>query len=317
MRKEDPTVPVYVITGFLDGGKTRFLKNTMEAPYFNDGSRSLVIALEDGEEEYDDRFLRRAKAELVTIGNEADFTADALAAVQNKYRPDRVLIEYNGMWDIQKILSMTLPKYWMIYQIITILDGSSFGLYLNNIKAQSMALVTNTDMVIFNRCNENTDLVKLQRTVRSVNSRCDLVFEDGNGNEVECPEPDLPYDVKQPFLHITDDVYGTFFLDLQEHPDRYVGKQIRFLMQIMLEKKFPKNMFIGGRRAMTCCEADIRFLPYIFLYDKAQSLPHGAFADITATMKWEYHQGYQEKGPVFYVDKLELANKPKNELITF
>ena len=315
--KNDPTIPVYVITGFLDSGKTRFLKNTMEAPYFNDGTRSLVITTEEGEEEMDERFLRRSRATLETIETMEEFTVEKLAELEKKDRPGRVLIELNGMWDVQKFLSLELPKYWLVYQIITILDGGNFQLYLNNIKMQSMALLTYTDMVIFNRCGEKTDLVKLQRTLRSVNAKCDLVFEDGNGNEVECPEPDLPYDIKQKDLNITDDVFGTFFIDMQEHPDRYVNHTIRFLMQIMKDKKFPKNMFVAGRRAMTCCEADIRFLPYIFVYDKASSLTNGEFADITAEMKWEFNEGYREEGPVFYVKELKLANKPAEELITF
>ncbi len=315
--KNDPTIPVYIITGFLDSGKTRFLKYTMEAPYFNDGTRSLIIACEEGEEEMDQRFLRRAKAELYTLKEGEELDEKLLGSLQKLYLPQRVLIEYNGMWDVTKLLSVELPKNWLIYQIITILDGQNFGLYLNNIKMQSMALLTNTDMVIFNRCDEHTDLVRYQRTVRSVNAKCDLVFEDSQGNEVECPEPDLPYDIKQDKIEISDENFGTFFLDLQEHPDRYKGKQLRFLMQLMLEKKFPKNMFVAGRRAMTCCEADIRFLPFVFIYDGASGLKSGDFADITATLKWEYHEAYKEQGPVFYVDELRLVSPPENDLITF
>ncbi|MBO4411712.1 MAG: GTPase [Lachnospiraceae bacterium] len=317
MAKKDPTIPVYLITGFLDGGKTNFLKYTLQEPYFNDGSHSLLILTEEGEEEFDAKILKKTRSSLVIVNDETELTTDYLKSVQNLYAPERVLIEYNGMWDLQKILTLELPKFWMIYQIITILDGANFGLYLDNIKAQSMAFLMNTDMVIFNRCRKDTDLVRYQRTVRSVNPRCTLVFEDDRGNEVECPEPDLPYSLETVPIEITDEVWGSFFLDLQEHPDRYVNKSIRFLLQIMQDKKFPKNMFVAGRRAMTCCEADIRFLPYIFIYEKASSLPNGGWATITASMKWQFHEGYREEGPVFYVTDLKLANPPAKELITF
>ena len=88
-------------------------------------------------------------------------------------------------------------------------------------------------------------------------------------------------------------------------------------MQIMQNKKFPANMFIGGRRAMTCCVQDIRFLPYIFIYDKAKTLAQSSWANITATLKWEFHEGYKEEGPVFYVDELVKTSAPKEDLITF
>lgn len=317
MAKKDPTIPVYLITGFLDGGKTNFLKYTLKEPYFNDGSRSLLILTEEGEEEIDAAFLKKTRSSLVVLDNESDLTTEYLQGLTKLYNPDRVLVEWNGMWDLQKILQLKLPKYWLMYQIITILDGANFGLYLNNLKSQSMALLMNTDMVIFNRCRPDTDLVRYQRTVRSVNARCTLVFEDGKGNELECPEPDLPYSLDTDPIEITDEVWGSFFLDLQEHPKRYVNKSIRFLMQIMLDKSFPSNMFVAGRKAMTCCEADIRFLPYIFIYEKASSLPHAGWATVTATMKWQFHDGYQEEGPVFYVTDLKLANPPATELITF
>ena len=317
MAKKDPTIPVYLITGFLDGGKTNFLKYTLQEPYFNDGSRSLVILTEEGEEEFDEKILKKTHSKLVILSDLNDLTTEYLEGLQNIYAPERVLIEYNGMWDLKTVLTMKLPEFWLVYQVITILDGANFGLYLNNIKSQSMALLMNTDMVIFNRCRPDTDLVRYQRTVRSVNARCALVFEDEKGNEVECPEPDLPYSLETDPIEITDEVWGSFFLDLQEHPKRYVNKNIRFLMQIMQDRKFPNNMFVAGRKAMTCCEADIRFLPYIFIYEKASSLAAGSWANINANMKWQFHEGYQEEGPVFYVTDLKLANPPATELITF
>ena len=46
-------VPVYLFTGFLEGGKTRFIQETLEDPRFNKGERTLLLLCEEGEEEYD------------------------------------------------------------------------------------------------------------------------------------------------------------------------------------------------------------------------------------------------------------------------
>ncbi len=317
MTAKDPAVPVYIITGFLDGGKTNFLRYTMEADYFNDGEKTVLLLTEDGEEEYDDVFLRNTHTEKIDIDAESEITESFFEKLNKEKKPDRILLEWNGMWSVKNLLAMKLPKHWLLYQIITVFDGGTFPLYLNNMKNQTMELLMNTDMVIYNRCEEDTDLVTLKRTVRSVNQKCELIFENKNGEEVECPEPDLPYDVTGKDIEITDENYGTFYIDLSSHPERYIDHRIHFLVQIMKNKNFPPNMFIGGRRAMTCCEADIRFLPYIFLYEKAHSLKASEFAKVSALLKWEFHEGYQEEGPVFYVEELNLSNKPAEELITF
>lgn len=317
MANQEQALPVYVTTGFLDSGKTTFLKFTMESEYFNTGEKTLLILTEEGEKEYEPEFLKRTNTEILIVEDESEFTEAFLQKINREKKPERVLIEWNGVWPVKNLLAMNLPKPWMIFQIITVLDGANFRLYLNNMKAQSMELLTNTDMVVFNRCSLETDLVLLQRTYRSVNPKGEIIFENIDGVEVECPEPDLPYSVNEKDILISDENYGTFYIDLGEHPERYIDHRIHLLVQIMKNENFPRNMFVGGRRAMTCCEADIRFLPYIFIYEKSHALKATDFANVTATLKWEFHEGYQEEGPVFYVESLNLSNKPAEEIITF
>ena len=47
----DPRIPLYLITGFLDSGKTTLLIDTLEMDYFNDGQRTVLLMCEDGEVE--------------------------------------------------------------------------------------------------------------------------------------------------------------------------------------------------------------------------------------------------------------------------
>ena len=44
---------MYVFTGFLESGKTKFIQETLEDPRFNSGERTLLLVFEEGEEEYD------------------------------------------------------------------------------------------------------------------------------------------------------------------------------------------------------------------------------------------------------------------------
>ena len=48
------TVPIYLITGFLESGKTSFLSFTLQQDYFRTEGKTLLILCEEGEEEYDE-----------------------------------------------------------------------------------------------------------------------------------------------------------------------------------------------------------------------------------------------------------------------
>ena len=50
--------PVYLFTGFLDSGKTTLIKDTLQDTQFMQGvDRTLILCLEEGEEEYPQDFL--------------------------------------------------------------------------------------------------------------------------------------------------------------------------------------------------------------------------------------------------------------------
>ena len=46
-------VPVYLFLGFLESGKTKFIQETLEDARFDSGERTLLLVLEEGEEEYE------------------------------------------------------------------------------------------------------------------------------------------------------------------------------------------------------------------------------------------------------------------------
>ena len=91
--------PVYMINGFLESGKTEFITYTLAQPYFQIRGRTLLILCEEGENEYDTDLLKQSRTELVLIDEEADFTANRLIELEKKYKPERIIIEYNGMWN--------------------------------------------------------------------------------------------------------------------------------------------------------------------------------------------------------------------------
>ena len=97
----------------------------MQEDYFNDGSKTLVILCEEGEEEYPEKMLRKTHSQTVVVDDPEGLYPDKLEELQKTYQPERVLIEYNGMWSVPDFLNTPLPENWLLYQIITILDSST------------------------------------------------------------------------------------------------------------------------------------------------------------------------------------------------
>ena len=51
------TTPVYICTGFLDSGKTTFIKDTLMKQEWIEEGPTLLLQCEEGEEEYSEKYL--------------------------------------------------------------------------------------------------------------------------------------------------------------------------------------------------------------------------------------------------------------------
>ena len=312
----DPRIPVYLITGFLDSGKTTLLTDTLNMDYFNDGERTVLLLCEDGEEEYDPQFLSKRNCRLVPVEGQEQLTHDFLQEVDRRYQPERVLMEYNGMWPIQVLRDLKLPKTWGLYQAIDVVDGSTFELYRNNMQSMIVDQVTEADMVLFNRCTAEMPLSGWKRSIRAVNRMCEIVFENDRGEELEV-EDILPYSLDEPHIDLEDADYGIWYLDIQDHPERYVGKTITFKAQAMTGMRLPRGTFVPGRNAMTCCAEDIRFFGFLCRYDRARSLKKGQWITVNARIAWEHADVYEGEGVVLYAQSVEPADRPDDPLVYF
>ena len=312
----DSRIPLYLITGFLDAGKTTLLSDTLNMDYFNDGQRTVLLRCEDGEEEYDQQFLSQRNCRLIPIEEPEQLNTEFLKEIDRRYQPERVLLEFNGMWPVNVLRTCRLPKTWGLYQAIHVVDGSTFETYLNNMQSMFIDMVTEADMVLFNRCTEDMPLSGWKRSVRAVNRMCEIVFETEQGDELAV-EDILPYSLEESHITLEDPDYGIWYLDIQEHPDRYVGKTITYKAQAMTGMKLPKGSFVPGRNAMTCCVEDIRFFGFLCKYDRARSLRKGEWITVTAEIRWEHADVYEDEGVVLYAKSVEKAEAPEDPLVYF
>ena len=308
---------VYLFTGFLEAGKTKFITETMSDENFNDGKRKyLIITCEEGEEEYYPEALGD-NVSIASFDSQDRLTPDRLTAMQKRAGADIVVVEYNGMWTLDSFYN-ALPDNWMVYQEIFIADSKTILSYNANMRQLVVDKLTSCEMVVFNRTDSNTDKTALHKMVRGVSRKANICYEDMAGEiDFDTIEDPLPYDINSPVIEIKDDDFAIFYRDMTEEFDKYKGKTVRFKGIVALDKSLPVQNFAVGRHIMTCCEADIAYRGVVAKGMGGLDLKTRDWVILEGKLKEEYSKLYRGEGPVLEVQKIERAEKPLQEVATF
>ncbi len=307
--------PVFVINGFLESGKTEFINYTLAQPYFKTKGRTLIILCEEGEVEYEETLLNKTKTDLVLIEEFEDFTTSKLMELDKQYNPERVIIEWNGMWNYKE---MKLPFHWSVEQQITTIDAGTFNSYYTNMRSLLAEMIRNSEMIIFNRCDSVIDeLPNFKRNIKAVNQSADIIFEGKDGEINAIFEDDLPFDLNAPIIKLDNEGYGIWYIDMLDNVERYIGKTVSFVAMVLVPPEFPDGYFIPGRMAMTCCAEDMAFLGFACKYKDSKKLRDRQWVKVTASIDKEYFVDYEGEGPVLKATTVELTNPPKEEVISF
>lgn len=315
--EDDVRVLVYLVNGFLESGKTSFLRFTVSQEYFDIDEPTLLILCEEGEEEYAPEELEAHDTRLVIVEDQETFNEAFLQKLEETYNPGRVLIEYNGMWQTGEFHQMELPEGWGIVQQITTIDASTCQVYMNNMKSLFMDMVRDSELVIFNRCAPELPLASFRRNIKAVNQRSEIIFEDEEGELGNLFEEEMPFDINAPVVEILPEDYGIWYLDALEHTDKYIGKTLRFKARVLKDRRIGHGIFVPGRMAMACCEEDTSFIGFICKSDQAETLKTGQWITLTAKLDEEYVRAYRDKGPVLYAERIEEAEPIDNDMVFF
>ncbi len=310
-------IPVYLITGFLEAGKTSFLQQTLSDPQFYAGERTLVLLCEEGEEELDPTTYPSTDVYVEVIDSPTRLNRDKLTALEKKHAADRVVIEYNGMWQLDALYS-AFPEHWMIYQEVLFIDGSTFLDYNTNMRQLVVDKLTSADPVIFNRVKPDFDKMLFHKTVRGISRSCRIVYEyfDGKIEPDEIEDP-LPFDVNAPIIEIGDDDFAYFYRDMSEDMEKYHGKTVRFRGITVVEDSFPKGTVAIGRQMMICCADDIAYRAFAVETALSPELTTGTWVTVTAKVSVEKNGLYQGRGPVLKRASIVYATRPERPVATF
>ena len=174
-------VPVYLITGFLESGKTTLGLTILENDRFTNGGKVLVICCEDGEKEWDSKALEKNKGVLVMLEEEEELTSARLQSLEDEHKPTCVILEYNSMWGIDKLDTLRLPRLWDWAQMVTTADGTTFDNYMANMRKLLTDPMKIADMICVNRCRPDFNKGSWRKQLRAMNSNATIFFENLDG----------------------------------------------------------------------------------------------------------------------------------------
>lgn len=310
-------MPVYLFTGFLESGKTKFIQETLEDKRFCNKEKTLLLVCEEGEEEYAPEQFATDTVVIRVLEGQEQLTTENLTKWAQETKADRVVIEYNGMWLLDALYA-AMPEGWVVYQEFMFADAGTFLSYNGNMRQLVYDKLKSCELVVFNRFKPDMDKMEFHKVVRAASRRADIAYESTDGKVVyDDIEDPLPFDLNAPVIEIGDADFAEWYRDLGETPANYEGKTVRFKCRALKRSKMPANTFIIGRHVMTCCVEDIQFAALVCQWDKADTVQDDSWMILTAKLNFKFNKAYGRKGPVLSYISHELCEAPEQPVATF
>lgn len=309
--------PVYLFTGFLESGKTKFIQETLEDKRFSSGEKTLLLVCEEGIEEYEpDQFYDKDVCMRV-INDKSELTAENLLKIEKETKAKRCLIEYNGVWMLDELYS-ALPNGWVVYQEFMFADAGTFLNYNANMRQLVYDKLKSCELVVFNRFTEDMDKMEFHKIVRGASRSTDIAYEAPNGDVVyDDIEDPLPFDFEADVIEIGDEDYAVWYRDMAEDGAKYEGRKVKFTCRALSRKKLPEGCIVVGRHVMTCCVQDIQFAALVCENAPCSEIEDDSWISLTAEVHFKFHSAYKKKGPVLSFIGYEAAQIPDPDVATF
>lgn len=310
-------IPVYLFTGFLECGKTKFIQGTLEDERFNTGEKTLLLVCEEGEEEYDPSTFYGQNVHIKVLDDKSEMTRENLKKWVEAVHAERVIVEYNGMWLINEFFE-AMPDNWTMYQIILIAEASTFIQYNANMRSLVVDKLSNCEMVAFNRFDKNADRMPFHKIVRGISRRCEIIydFDDGTSEFDEIEDP-LPFDVDADIIKVEDRDFALLYREIMENMKQYDGRKVKFKGICAVNPKFPENTFVCGRHIMTCCADDITYCGMLVKWQGSHTVSNADWVWLTAEIEIKFNKLYGRKGPVLTAIEVAKTNPPEDPVATF
>lgn len=301
-------IPVIIIKGILESGKSYFIKDSLIRGDFGDLGRVLILSQEEGVEEFDEKFLKEYNATFEYLDKD-EWEAKAINDVVRKNKPQVIFLECNEMWG-----DVYYPSYFDVQQVITIIDGSSFNIYFQSMRQLFYDMIKESELVIINRAEVSPETSKIKKAIKVINSDIEIIALDKLGNQIRLAS-DLPYDVSGDIIKLKLSDFGDFYVDSFESVDRYDNKTVEFECMALFSSELPPKTFVAGRGALTCCMDDIQTIGHLCAYQDGDNIKPESWILLTAKVHYMDFHG-ERRLLLEYVKSKELPMpSPEKQLV--
>lgn len=176
-------IPVFVVAGFLDAGKTTLAREILKRS--GKPEEWLVLICEHGEEAYGEEY------ETVSIDAMEDLDFSFFRDLIEKYPGRRFLLEYNGTWPLTSLYQIMLPSGMVIQNVTYVLDGSTAEAYIRNMGPMLLEQMNFADCFFFTNSHPNDRVEKLLRQLNQKAVIEDDCSDEGIGRIVKSFGDDL------------------------------------------------------------------------------------------------------------------------------
>lgn len=312
------SIPIYLFTGFLESGKTTLIKDTLNDPAFSEHEKTLLITCEAGEIEYEEALLQQRNTIHINVESQEEITYAFLKKLDCDIEPDRVMIEYNGTWNLQSFMELEKPFDWLIVQIISTADASLFKVHLNNMRSLIYEQFLYSEAIIFNRCDSSTDTQYLRNNIKAINSSIQIIYEAKDGTIMQLEEGSMNFDLSAKVIPISESEYGIWYMDILENPTKYKGKTVEFVAQIIATHVDGfKNAFVIGRYAMVCCADDTSLIAFLCKCAESSKCIEKTWVKLQAEVSIEFDEEMQRDVPILNYKKMQNSEPCKDEFVYF
>ena len=307
--------PMFIVTGFLDSGKTTMIKDTLMEQEWIEPGLTLLLLCEEGEEEYPEEYLKEKNMAVLKIEEFEQLNTVFFKNCERNYHPAQIIIEYNGMWKLEDLLQLKYPRKWQIQGIYSTVNGTTLDMYLKNMRNMLMEQLTESELIIINRCPEGVDRSGFRRALKVQNPMAQLIFEGMDGKIIQPTAEDLPFDIKENPIKVEDEDFGIWYVDAYDHPDQYMDKEIEFVAQAFRPKGMKNDMFVPVRKIMTCCADDVRLYGYPCKIPKVTNIQMQKWYRVRVRYSFEPTEPFAPEQPVLYLMHIEPAEAPEQDYV--
>ena len=168
-------IHIEIVTGFLGAGKTSFINSLLSETQV-EGEKVLIFQLEDGVKKIAQISNVNSFVKLKEINEVKELKEKMIFSIK-EYKPNRIIIEYNGTSDLKQLFDMLSEKIYRecckVTSIFFVADGKSLNEYIDNIGGFIVPFIQSANMVIVNNmecCNPKV-LEEGVKKVKNINSK--------------------------------------------------------------------------------------------------------------------------------------------------